>query len=227
MLATLPVDAVPLACDLKPYTMVLYADEARKRPVSLPEGPSLRRCAAAADGAQVLTRPDSGGTDMCIFYEMGVDPKNPQLQTRRQKAGVAKSLPDKSCPPIDPSQANYPGKAWFFLFDNVVLPNAYKIKAKVESEGLAFLKAESAPLQGKRPAREYRDAPLGLYAVSSTRAIECRKNADFFQGRYAACYRAEVYNPHVRGDRTLIVALTKNGEYKFIESVRTGAAAPQ
>lgn len=227
MPATLPVDTAPQECIAKPFSVALYADEAKKRPVTLPPGATLRACPAPIDGAQVLTKPDSGGTEMCIFYELGVDPKNPSLKTRRQKAGVTKSLPDKSCPPIDYSRTGYPGKLWFFLSENVILPNAFKIKAKVEAEGLAFLKAETARAPGTRPVADYGNTPLLMYGIAEARAIECRKNASTFQGRYAACYRADVYNSAVRGDRSLIVALTKNGAYHFIESIRNVTEAAE
>ena len=223
MLATLPVDAPPQDCRAKPQVTTLYADADKKRKVTFPPGATLRECAAAVDGAQVMTKPDSGGTEMCIFYEMPVDPKNPQIQIKRQRAGVTKSLPDKSCPEIDVSRANYPGKLWFFLGENVVLVNAFKVKAKVETEGLAFIKGEKTAPAKTRPAADYGNAPLSLMGIAEAGAIECRKNAGFFQGRYAACYRAEVYNPNVRGDRTLVIGLTKNGEYRFIESIPTGA----
>lgn len=223
MLATLPVDAPPQDCRATPQVTTLFADAAKTRKVTLPPGPILRQCASSADGAQVLTKPDSGGTEMCIFYEMPVDPKNPQIQIKRQRAGVAKSLPDKSCPEIDFTRAGYPGKNWFFLSENVVLANAFKVKQKVETEGLAFLKSEKTAPPQTRPVADYGTAPLGLMGIAQAGAIECRKNAGFFQGRYAACYRAEVYNPNVRGDRTLVIGLTKNGEYRFIESIPAGA----
>src|SRR4051812_11735265 len=91
MLAALPVDAAPLACEMRPFHDTLFADAARKRPVSLPEGATRRTCADPAEGAQVLTKPDSGGTEMCVFYEFGVDPKVPDVQSAPRKMGVTRS----------------------------------------------------------------------------------------------------------------------------------------
>ncbi len=61
---------------------------------------------------------------------------------------------------------------------------------------------------------------MGLLALSTVPAADCRKQASFFQGRYSACYKAEFYNQAVRGGWTLLVALNKKGEYNFVESSR-------
>ena len=96
MFALPPADAVPLECIMQPYTMVLYADAEKKRPVSLPPDSLLRKCTAPGESSQVLTKPDSGGTEMCVTYEMGVDAKNPDIQTTVRKTGAAKSAPAKT-----------------------------------------------------------------------------------------------------------------------------------
>lgn len=220
MLATPPVDVASLACEMRPYTTTLYADAERKRPVSLPAASTIRKCADPAEGSQVLTKPDSGGTEMCVFYEFGVDAKVPDVQSLPRQMGVAKALADKACPAINPAHQAYPGKDWFFLSQDVTLPNAFKVKEKIEKEGLAYLRAQKAlPADaGKDPA-----AQLNLYGIAEAKAIECRKNATMFQGRYAACYKAQAYGPSLGRGWTFVVALTKKGEYQFIDSSRVAA----
>ncbi|MFL6659638.1 MAG: hypothetical protein ACJ8GW_16280, partial [Massilia sp.] len=124
------------------------------------------------------------------------------------------------CPAIDGSEQSYPGKDWFFLSDNVPLENAYRVKARVESAGLAFLDAEKREAKDGRAMPDHGTTPLGVYSVSAAPPLECRTKDAFFQERYAACYVAGIYNKTLRG-WTLHVALRKNGEYKFIESRRS------
>lgn len=218
MFAAAPIDVAPLECEMKPYTTVLYADAAKKRPVSLPPRSTIRTCADPSEGSQVLTKPDSGGTEACVFYELGVDAKDPTVQAKPRKTGVSASFPDKGCPPISYGRLSYPGKEWFFLFDGVALANAHKVKAKIETEGLAYLSAQK--VQGAKAGAGKEDQ-LNLYSVAAAPAAACRKNATFFQGRYAACYKAESYNKAMGRGWTFIVALSKTGNYDFIEVVRT------
>ncbi|MES2018079.1 MAG: hypothetical protein V4484_16450 [Pseudomonadota bacterium] len=220
MFATIPVDA-PVACEVSPYKVELFSDAAKKARVMLPPGSTLRKCALAREGAVVVTKPDSGGTTACVMYEFGVDPKDPAVQTSKRKTAVAKSLADKSCPAIDFGVQSYPGKDWFFLSDNVPLENAYRVKARVESGGLAFLEEEKRQLKDPKAGIDFGTSPLGVYSVSAAPPLECRTKQKFFQERYAACYMAVIYNAAVRGGWTLHVALRKNGEYKFIESNRS------
>jgi hypothetical protein len=220
MVSTMPAEA-PRACEVSPYKLELHADAAKKARVNLPPGAIYRKCTVAREGAQVLTKPDSGGTTACVFYEFAVDAKNPEVQIAPRKTAVAKSLTDKSCPPIDYGVQSYPGKDWFFLSDNVPLENAYRVKARVETSGLAFLQDEKKQLKDAKQALDFGDSPLGVYAISAAPPLECRKKQGFFQERYAACYMAVIYNKAVRGGWTLHVALRKNGEYKFVESERT------
>lgn len=224
MLAATPVDVAPLECEMRPYMSVLYADPAKKARVNLPLGSTLRKCASPEEGSQVLTVPDSGGTDMCVIYEFGVNAKDNAVQATKQRTGVAKSLPDKKCPPIDYSRHSYPGKDYFFLSDNVPLPNAFAVKAKVESAGLAFLNEEKKR-RADRAGVDYGTSPLNVAAISAAPATDCRKHAGFFQGRYAACYRVEFYNKSVRGGWTLLMALNKKGAYQIIESAHDLKAA--
>ncbi len=219
MFSTMPVEA-PVACEARPYAAELHIDAAKKAKVNLPPGSTFRKCSGGREPSQVVTKPDSGGTTACVFYEFTVDPKNPEVQLGTRKAAVAKSLTDKSCPAIDFSAHSYPGKDWFFLSDNVPLENAYRVKARVESGGLAFLQEEKKALKDPKGALDFGTAPLGVYSVSAAPALECRKKDAFFQERHAACYVAGIYNASVRGGWTLHVALRKNGEYKFIESNR-------
>ncbi|MBC7684603.1 MAG: hypothetical protein H7176_05175 [Bdellovibrionales bacterium] len=169
----------------------------------------------------MITKPDSGGTSACVFYEFAVDPKTPDLTIGKRHTAVAKSRPDTSCPAIDFSAQSYPGKDWFFLSDNVPLENAYRVKARVESSGLAFLMEEKKQLKDPKVALEFGNAPLGVYSISFAPQLECRTRQGFFQERYAACYMAVIYNKSVRGGWSLHVGLRKNGEYKFIESARS------
>ncbi len=221
MLAVAPVDVAPLTCEVRPYTATLYADAAKKRPVPLPPGTISRKCSAPYEGWRIITKPDSGGTEMCVIYEFGVDPNKPDVQATLRRTGVSRSLPDKSCAPLDYGQQSYPGKEWFFLGDNVPLPNAFAIKAKVESEGLAYLNAEKQKSKDARPATDFGKVPLTVFSIYAAPAGECRKNATFFQGRYAACYRVEFYNKNVRGGWSLLLALNTKREYQFIESTRS------
>lgn len=217
MLAATPVDVAPLQCEMKPLTSVLYADPAKKSRVNLPPGAALRKCAAPRDGSQVITKPDSGGTEICVIYEFGLDPRQ-VVQTDTKRTGLAKSLPDKSCPPLDYSRQTYPGKHYFFLSDNVPLPNAFAVKARVETAGLTFLKEEQKKRKEGMPKVDFGNSPLGVLSVSAVVTPECRKHASFFQGRYSACYRVEFYNQAVRGGWSVLVALDKKGEYQLIES---------
>ena len=231
MLAATPVDATPLECEMRPYMMTLYAEPGKKAKVNLPLGATLRKCSSPTEGSQVLTVPDSGGTEMCVFYEFGVDPNKNDLLVGKMRTAGGKSLPDKKCPAIDYGKQSYPGKDYFFLSDNVPLPNAFAIKARVERDGLAFLKQEQKSKQGAqkngKPVIDFGSSPLGVASISQAPAVECRKSAGFFEGRYAACYRVEFYNKSVRGGHSLLLALNKKREYQFIESahVLKGAAA--
>lgn len=219
MPSTMPVDA-PVQCEVRPYKAQLHEDAAKKARVNLPPDAILRKCADPREGSQVITKPDSGGTTACVFYEFGVDARNVELQTTPRKTAVAKSLADKTCPAIDYGVQTYPGKDWFFLSDNVPLENAYRVKQRVESAGLAFLLEEQKELKDPKAALAIGNSPLGVYSISAALAPECRKKQGFFQERYAACYKAEIYNKAVRGGWAVHVALRKNGEYKFIESSR-------
>jgi hypothetical protein len=224
MLAATPVDVAPLECEMRPYMTQLFADAAKTARVKLPLGATLRKCAPPL-ASQVLTVPDSGGTEMCVFYEFGAGGKGLDVLTTKMRTGVAKSLADKKCPALDYARQGYPGKDYFFLSDNVPLPNAFGVKARVESGGLAFLKQEQAARKDGRPAANFGTAPLSVLSVSYALTNECRKQAGFFQGRYSACYRAEVYNNKVRGGWTLMVALNKQGEYLLVDSIFDPKAA--
>jgi hypothetical protein len=217
MFATMPAEP-PSECVVAPLKTELFVDVAKKARVNLPEGSTYRKCTIPGEGAHIATKPDSGGTTACVFYEFTVDPKNPEVQVGKRKAAVAKSLADKSCPAIDFGARSYPGKDWFFLSDNVPLENAYRVKARVEKAGLAFLEEEKRALKDPKAAIDFGNTPLGVYSVSAAPPLECRTKDSFFQERYAACYAAEIYNKTVRGGWTLHVGLRKNGEYKFIES---------
>ena len=219
MLSTMPVEA-PLQCEVRPYKAQLHEDAAKKGRVNLPPDAMLRTCSNEREGSQVITKPDSGGTTACVFYEFRVNARNPEVQTAPRKTAVAKSLADKRCPSIDYSAQSYPGNDWFFLSDNVPLENAYRVKARVESGGLAFLNEEKKLFKEHNGALDFGNTPLGVFAVSSAPPPDCRKRQSFFQERYAACYKAEIYNKSVRGGWTVHIALRKNGEYKFIESNR-------
>ena len=220
MPATMPIDTGPTACEVRPYKGVLHADAAKKARVNLPEGAMLRVCKDAREGAQVITRPDSGGTTACVFYEFIVDAKAPEVQRALRKTAVAKSLADTKCPAVDYSAQSYPGKDWFFLSDNVPLVNAYRVKAKVEKDGLKFLNEEKKQLKDPKAALDFGTSQLGVYAINYAEPPKCRAKQGFFQERFAACYEAVIYNASVRGGWTVHVALSKNGEYKFIESAR-------
>jgi hypothetical protein len=226
MFAATAVDVAPLECEMRPYMSVLYADNAKKARVNLPLGSTLRLCPSPADGAQVLTPPDSGTTENCVFYEFGVTARQPDVQLTKMRTGVGKALADKKCPPLDYSRQSYPGKAYFFLSQNVPLPNAFAVKARIESAGLAFLKQEQKQRKDGASAVDFGNSPLGVASISEAPALACRSNAKVFQGRYAACYRAEIYNQAVRGGWSLLIALDKNREYKFIESSREEKVGP-
>ena len=221
MFATMPVDTGPSACEIRPYKGSLHADAAKKAKVNLPEGALYRTCTNPREGSQVITRPDSGGTTACVFYEFSVNPKTPDVTFGKRKTAVAKSLADKSCPAIDHSEQSYPGKHWIFLSDNVPLENAYRVKARVESAGLAFLIEEKKQLKDPKAALDFGNTPLGVYSVSAAPPPTCRTKQGFFQERYPACYMAVIYNKAIRGGWTVHVGLRKNGEYKFIESARS------
>ena len=222
MLSTMPVEA-PVQCEVRPYKAQLHEDVAKKARVNLPPDAIFRKCSDARAGSQVITKPDSGGTTACVFYEFAVNASNPEVQTAPRKTAVAKSLADKSCPAIDYRVQSYPGKDWFFLSDNVPLENAYRVKQRVESAGLAFLIEEKKQLKeakDPRAALDFGNTPVGVYSISSAPPPECRKKQGFLQERYAACYKAEIYNQSVRGGWTVHIALRKSGEYKFVESNR-------
>lgn len=219
MLSTMPVEA-PIQCEVRPYKAQLHEDVAKKARVNLPPDAILRKCSDEREGSQVITKPDSGGTTACVYYEFRVNASNLEVQTAPRKTAIAKSLPDTTCPPIDHSAQSYPGKDWFFLSDNVPLENAYRVKARVETGGLAFLNEEKKQLKDQKGALDFGNTALGVYSVSSAPPPDCRKKQGFFQERYAACYKVAVYNKSVRGGWTVHVALRKNGEYKFIESNR-------
>ena len=221
MFATMPVEA-PVQCEATPYLVALHIDAAKKARVNLPPGSTYRKCSSASEGAQVITKPDSGGTTACVFYEFTVDPKEREVQVGKRMTAVAKSLPNKECPAVDFSAQSYPGKDWFFLSDNVPLENAYRVKERIETGGLAFLNEEKKERKDAAPALDFGTTPLGVYSVSAAPAMECRTKQGFFQARFAACYKAVIYNKTVRGGWTLHVGLRKNGEYKFIESKRAG-----
>jgi len=220
MFATMPVEA-PVQCEVTPYLVALHIDAAKKARVNLPPGSTYRKCNSASEGAQVITKPDSGGTTACVIYEFTVDPKEREVQVGKRATAVAKSLPNKECPPVDFSAQSYPGKDWFFLSDNVPLENAYRVKERIEKSGLAFLNEEKKARKDGAPGLDFGDSPLGVYSVSAAPPLECRTKQGFFQTRYSACFKAVIYNRSVRGGWTLHVALHKSGEYKFIESKRS------
>ncbi len=166
----------------------------------------------------MLTVPDSGGTEVCVVYEYSVDAKKSDVVLGKMRTGVAKSLADKKCPPLDYSKQSYPGKDYFFLSDNVPLVNAHRVKETVEKGGLAFLKSEQAQRKELAGLPAGGNTPLRVAAIDAAKESECRVKASFFQGRYSACYRAEVYNEALRGGLALHVALNKKGEYVFIQS---------
>ena len=219
MLAATPVDVALLACTLQPYTTVLYADAAKKAKVNLPPGALVRKCSVPGEGAQVLTAPDSGGTEMCVFYEFSIDPKEPQVQIGKMRTGVGKSLADKKCPALDSTAHSYPGKDYFFLSDNVPLPNAFGVKERVEASGLAFLKQEQLARKDGKPAVDFGNTPFGVEAIAAATTSECRKQSGFFEGRYSACYRVQAYNRSVRKGLTMLVALNKKGDYLIVQSI--------
>lgn len=221
----MPVDTLPPQCEMRPYDKPLFADAKRTAKVKLPAGARLRQCTAAADGAQIITAPDSGGTEMCVIYEYGVDHKIVDVVLRMQRTGVARARADKSCPALDFSRQGYPGKDWFFMSDNLPLPNAFKVKEAVEKGGLAFLNQEKAQRKD-RAGIDYGTTQLQVEGIAPTEQLECRQTAGFFQGRYAACYRARVYNQTIRGDWWLVLGLTKDNEYKILQSIRTPPIVP-
>lgn len=221
----MPVDIMPAQCEMRPYDRPLFANVKRMAKVKLPPGAKLRQCNNAADGAQIITAPDSGGTEMCVIYEYDVDYKIVDVILRRERTGVAKARADKSCPALDFSGQNYPGKEWVFLSDNLPLANAFKVRAAVEKGGLAFLKQEkSLPKDGA--VIDFGSTPLQVESIAPTEQLECRQSAGLFQGRYAACYRAKVYNQSIRGNWWLVLGLTKDNEYKILQSIRTPPLVP-
>lgn len=218
MPATMPVDTGPTACEVRLFKGSLHADPAKKSKVNLPDGAIYRGCANPREGAQVITKPDSGGTTACVFYEFTVDAKAPDITFGKRKAAISKALADKSCPAVDFSMQSYPGKDWFFLSDNVPLENAYRAKARVESAGLAFLSEEKKQLKNSKAGLDFGTSPLGVYAISAAPAMACHNQKDFFHERYAACYTAVIYNRTMRGGWSVRIGLRTNGEYKFIAS---------
>jgi hypothetical protein len=219
MFATMPVEA-PVQCESMPYMVALHVDAAKKARVNLPPGSTYRKCNSASEGSQVITKPDSGGTTACVIYEFTVDPKEREVQVGKRKTGVAKSLPNKECPAMDYSAQGYPGKDWFFLSDNVPLENAYRVKDRIEKGGLAFLIEEKKLRKDAAPVLDFGNTPLGVYSIAPAPPVECKAHQGIFQGRFAACYKAVIYNKSVRGGWTLHVGLSKSGEYQFIESKR-------
>lgn len=213
----MPVDTAAITCEVRPFKGTLHADREKKARINLPDGVILRTCNSAREGSQVITLPGSGGTTACVFYAYEVDGKKPEVQLVPRKTAVSKSLADKSCPAIDHSAQGFPGKDWFFLSDNLPLDNAYRVKARVESAGLAFLNAEKKQLKNAASVPDLGTAQLGMQSLSVAPPPACRTKQGFFQERYAACYKAVVYNDKLRGV-VLHVGLRKNGEYKFIES---------
>ena len=217
-----PVDVMPPQCEMRPFKTPLFVDANRTAKVKLPPGANMRHCSAAADGAQIITAPDSGGTEMCVIYEYGVDSKITDVVIRPQRLGAAKSRPDKSCPAVDYSRQGYPGKEWFFMSDNLPLVNALKVKETVEKQGLDFLVKEKATRKD-RASIDYGKTPIYVEAIAPTEQVECRRTAAFFQGRYAACYRAQIYNQAIKGKWWIIVGLTKDNQYRLLESIQTPA----
>lgn len=215
---TPPIAPPPADCESRPYEVVLYADEARKAKVNLPPKPLLRAC-APPELSQVMTAPDSGGTTMCVSYVYDVALTAPDRLVGERRLLAAKSLPDKSCPQIDFKRQGFPGKPWMFLYQGVVVENAYKVKEKIESEGLAFLQLEQTAPGAAKPQVELGKSPLYVSAIQAATPSECRAGGQFFQERFPACYKASVYNQNIRGWQ-IYVALRRNGEYKFGGSKR-------
>ena len=212
MFADMPPNNAAVSCEVRPFTESLFADKTKTAKVNLPPGAISRKCSSATEGWVVMTKPDSGGTEACVLYQFGVDPKT-GLFNNQQRTAVAKSLKGGACPELDTSAQGYPGKAWFFLSDNVPLVNAHRVKEKVQADGAAFLKKENrTPAMG--------DSPVYVHAISEAPNPECRTTAKLFAERYAACYKTVIYNKAVRGGWFLHVALRKSGEYIFIESKR-------
>lgn len=217
MLADMPVNADAVTCEVRPYKESLFVDAQKDKSVGLPKGAISRKCSSAREGWWVMTTPDSGGTEACVLYVFGVDPKT-GLYNRQKLTGVAKSLKGGACPPVDQSAQGFPGKDWFFLSDNVPLENAHRVKQRVESGGLAFLIEEKRQRKDGKPGLDFGNSPLGVYSISAAPPLACRTKDSFFQERFAACYKAVIYNKTVRGDWAVHIGLRKNGEYKFIES---------
>lgn len=210
MFADMPPTTAAVTCEVRPFKESLFADATKTAKVNLPSGAISRKCSSEREGWHVMTKPDSGGTEACVLYEFGVNPKT-GLFNNKQRTAVAKSLKGGACPELDTSAQGYPGKAWFFLSDNVPLVNAHRVKEKVEAAGAAFLKKEN-----RTPA--IGDSPIYVYSISEAPELECRTTTKMFAERYAACYKTIIYNKAVRGEWSLHVALRKKGEYIFIES---------
>ncbi|MES2899985.1 MAG: hypothetical protein V4723_09665 [Pseudomonadota bacterium] len=219
MFTAMPIDTAPVECEVRPFTAALYADAAKKAKVNLPPNSTYRKCNVPGERSAIVTMPASGGTEACVFYEFPVDPGRPEVQKPKEKmrTGVAKSLAGKECPKLEFGARTYPGRDYFFLSDNVPLVNAHRVKETVEKGGLAFLKSEIAQRKEGAPP-DAGQSPLRVAAIDAAKESECRVKASFFQGRYSACYRAEVYNEAVRGGLALHLALNKKGEYVFIQS---------
>lgn len=212
MLADMPVNADAVQCEVRPYKESLFVDARKDKSVGLPKGAISRKCSSAREGWWVMTTPDSGGTEACVLYVFGVDPKT-SLYNQQKLTGVAKSLKGGACPAVDHSAQGFPGKDWFFLSDNVPLPNAHRVDAKIEADGLAFVKKENK-------VAGLGNTPIRVYSISDAPPPECRRTNKMFPERYAACYRAQIYNQAIRGGWTMHVALRKGGEYILIESNR-------
>ncbi len=222
MFTAMPVDA-PVECEVRPFTATLYRDVAKKAKVNLPPNATYRKCNVPGERSVVATMPASGGTEACVIYEFPVDPKMPDVLKPKEKmrTGVARSIGGKECPKMEFGARTYPGRDYFFLSDNVPLVNAHRVKETIEKDGLGFLKGEKAQRKELAALPDVGETPLRVSAIDAAKESECRVKASFFQGRYAACYRAEIYNQSVRGGLYLNVALTKKGDYLFIQSSYT------
>jgi hypothetical protein len=212
MFADMPPSAAAPSCEVTPFKATLFADASKTAKVNLPPGATSRKCTAAGEGWHVMTAPDSGGTEACVLYEFGVDPKT-SLFNNKKRTAVAKSLKGGACPKVDYGAQGYPGKDWFFLGDNIPLVNAHKVDERVEADGLAFLRKENkTPTMG--------DSPVFVHAIAEAAPLDCRKDTKMFPERYAACYKATIYNKAIRSGWSVFVALRKGGEYVLVGSER-------
>jgi len=221
MFTAMPIDTAPVECEVRPFSAALYADVAKKSKVNLPPNVTYRKCNVPGERSAVVTMPASGGTEACVFYEFTVDPAVPDVQKPKEKmrTGVARSIGGKQCPKMEYGARTYPGRDYFFLSDNVPLVNAHRVKEAVEKGGLAFLKSAQAQSKEQGLATRVGQAPLRVAAIDAAKESQCRAKASFLQGRYSACYRAEVYNEAIRGGLAIHVALNKKGDYVLIDHV--------